>query len=96
MAEIVAEVLVYNSITNALDDKKFDGRSPFSLIEFLNYTGALEKTSDELNLYNIYLRKWQDTANVTLTNINADLKTQFLSFLSEVKIFILHLKRRDI
>jgi len=87
MAEIVAEVLVYNSITNALDDKKFDGRSPFSLIEFLNYTGALEKTSDELNLYNIYLRKWQDTANVTLTNINADLKTQFLSFLSEVKIF---------
>ena len=69
-----------------MDDKKFDGRSPFSLIEFLNYIGALEKTSDELNLYNIYLRKWQDTANVTLSNINADLKTQFLSFLSEVKI----------
>jgi hypothetical protein len=87
MAEIVAEVLVYNSITNALDDKKFDGRTPFSLIEFLNYIGALEKTSDELNLYNIYLRKWQDTANITLLDINADLKTQFLSFLSEVKIF---------
>jgi hypothetical protein len=87
MAEIVAQVLVYNSITNALDDKKFDAQAPFSLIEFLNYTGAFEKTADELNLYNIYLRNWQNTANVRLTNINADLKTQFISFLSEVKIF---------
>jgi hypothetical protein len=87
MAEIVAEVLVYNSITNILGDEKFDARAPFSLIEFLNYTGILEKTADELNLYNIYLREWQGTANVKLTNINADLRTQFISFLSEVKIF---------
>ena len=48
MGEIVPQILVYNSITNTLSDEKLDARAPFSLIEFLNYIGNLEKTSAEL------------------------------------------------
>ena len=86
MGEIVPQILVYNSITNTLSDEKLDARAPFSLIEFLNYIGNLEKTSAELELYNNYLREWQETSNVRLTDINADIKMQFTSFLSEVKL----------
>lgn len=86
MSEIVSEILVYNSITNTMSDEKLDARAPFSLIEFLNYTGTLDKSKEELRLYNNYLRKWQSISNITLVDINADIKTQFTSFLSEVKL----------
>ena len=86
MAEIVSEILVYSSITNTRNDEKLDVRAPFSLIEFLNYTGNLDKSVEELENYNNYLRKWQSTTNVKLTDINADIKIQFLAFLSEVKL----------
>ena len=86
MGEIVASITVYNSITNNLNDEKLDARAPFSLVEFLSYIGNLAKTSEELELYNTYLRSWQKTSNVKLSNINADLKSQFITFLTEVKL----------
>lgn len=86
MSEITGTVTVYNSIINNLNDKKLDSRAPFSLIEFLNNTGELSKSISELENYNIYLQQWQKTANVSLSSINSDLKTQFVSFLSEVKL----------
>jgi hypothetical protein len=86
MGEIVSEILVYNSITNTTGDEKLDANAPFSLIEFLNYTGSLEKSVEELELYNNYLRKWQSTSSIKLTDIKADIKTQFTAFLSEVKL----------
>lgn len=86
MGEIVAETIVYNSITNIKGDENLDARAPFSLIEFLNYSGSLSNSSEELELYNTYLRKWQSVANVRLTDIDADIKTQFTTFLSEVKL----------
>ena len=86
MGEIVSEILVYNSITNTRSDEKLDARAPFSLIEFLNYSGSLDKSVEELELYNNYLRRWQSTSSVKLTDIQADIKTQFTAFLSEVKL----------
>lgn len=86
MGEIVANITVYNSITNNSNDEKLDARAPFSLVEFLSYIGNLSKTSEELDLYNTYLRDWQKTSNVRLSNINADLKTQFVTFLTEIKL----------
>lgn len=86
MSEITNTVTIYNSIINDLNDKKLDARSPFSLIEFLNNTGDLTKSVNELENYNLYLKLWQDKANIKLTSINSDLKNQFISFLSEVKL----------
>lgn len=86
MGEIVSDTLVYNSITNTLGDEKLDARAPFSLIEFLNYSGNMSRSINDLSKYDIYLRRWQGVANVNLTEINADIKTQFTAFLSEVKL----------
>ena len=86
MGEVVSDILVYNSITNTIGDENLDARGPFSLIEFLNYSGSLDKSKEELELYNSYLRKWQGVTNIRLKDINADIKTQFTAFLSEVKL----------
>ena len=86
MGEVVSDILVYNSITNTIGDENLDARAPFSLIEFLNYSGSLDKSIEELEVYNNYLRKWQGITNTRLKDINADIKTQFTAFLSEVKL----------
>lgn len=86
MGEITADVTVYNSITNNLGDEKLDSRAPFSLVEFFNYTGSLSKSFKELEAYNIYLKSWESVANTTLTDIGADIKSQFVSFLTELKL----------
>ena len=41
---------------------------------------------EEIKLYDTYLRNWQATTSKVLETINADIKTQFISFLSEVKL----------
>ena len=86
MGEITADVTVYNSITNNLSDKKLDSRAPFSLVEFLNYTGSFSKSFQELEVYNLYLRDWEKIANIQLADIGADIKSQFVSFLTELKL----------
>ena len=54
MADQFNNTLVYNSITNKLDDEKRDLNSPFSFLEFLNFADILTKELDELNLYQQY------------------------------------------
>lgn len=86
MADIVKSLLVYNSITNTLNDEKMDLKTPFSFIEFLDRIGALVNSNTELQLYQTYLKNWEATTTTTLTSINADIKTQFITFLSELKL----------
>ena len=39
-------LVVYNSITNTLDDNKLDTQRPFSFIEFLNYITVLDNADE--------------------------------------------------
>jgi hypothetical protein len=86
MADQFNNTLVYNSITNKLDDEKRDLNSPFSFLEFLNFANILTKELDELNLYQQYLKEWESITNISLTSINSDIREQFITFLSEVKL----------
>jgi hypothetical protein len=86
MADQFNNTLVYNSITNKLDDEKRDLNSPFSFLEFLNFADILTKELDELNLYQQYLKEWESITNISLTSINSDIREQFITFLSEVKL----------
>lgn len=86
MAEVTPDLLVYNSITNNLSETKLDTRAPFSLIDFLTNIGNLEKNAEEINLYQIYLRNWQEASGSNTQTIETDIKTQFVAFLSEIKL----------
>jgi len=86
MAEQFNNILVYNSITNTLDDEKRDLNSPFSFLEFLNFGDILTKEINELGLYQQYLKNWESVTNISLTSINSDIREQFITFLSEVKL----------
>ena len=86
MAEVTPDLLVYNSITNNLSETKLDTRAPFSLIDFLTNIGNLEKNAEEINLYQIYLRNWQEASGSNTQAVETDIKTQFVAFLSEIKL----------
>ena len=86
MADQFNNILVYNSITNTLDDEKRDLNSPFSFLEFLNFGDILTKEIDELGFYQQYLKNWENVTNISLTSINSDIREQFITFLSEVKL----------
>lgn len=86
MADQFNNILVYNSITNTLDDEKRDLNSPFSFLEFLNFGDILTKGINELGLYQQYLKNWESVTNISLTSINSDIREQFITFLSEVKL----------
>ncbi len=86
MADQFNNILVYNSITNTLDDEKRDLNSPFSFLEFLNFGDILTKEINELGLYQQYLKNWENVTNISLTSINSDIREQFITFLSEVKL----------
>lgn len=52
-------VLVYNSVTNTLNDEKRDKTTPFSFLNFLKYSGSNYKDLNELELYSEYLKTWE-------------------------------------
>lgn len=82
-------VLVYNSITNTINDEKRDKNAPFSFLNFLKYSGSNTKDINELDLYTEYLKIWEATSNITVRGSKFDIKNQFISFLSEIKLVFL-------
>lgn len=78
--------IVYNSITNTLDDDKLDTVQPFSFIEYLNYTKSLDKNIIEFSDYQVYLEKWNATTTVGYTDIGAEIKKQFTAFLKTITL----------
>ena len=59
-----SNVIVYNSITNTLNDEKFDSNQPFSFIEFLNYSRLLSNEVIQYTDYQVYLKKWNEVTVV--------------------------------
>ena len=79
-------VIVYNSITNNLNDEKFDSIKPFTFLEYLNYTKALDKSVLEFTDYQKYLDIWNSTTSISYTNITTQVKEQFVLFLKTITL----------
>ena len=88
-ADTTYNIIIYNSITNNLDDEKRDTESPFSFLDFLKYSGTNDKNINELELYNDYLKDWESTSTLTLTSLNVNVRNQFIAFLSQIKLVFL-------
>ena len=81
----LSDNLVYFSVTNTIDDEKRDLNTPFSFLDFLKYTGSNDKDIELVN-YQQYLQDWSDYTGTTLGSLSIDIKTQFITFLSEIKL----------
>ena len=81
-----SNVIVYNSITNTLNDDKFDSNQPFSFIEFLNFTKSLSNNILQYTDYQVYLKKWNGVTVVKYNDINTVIKQQFVSFLKTIAL----------
>ena len=79
-------VIVYNSITNNLNDEKFDSIKPFTFLEYLNYTKALDKSVLEFTDYQKYLDIWNSTTSISYTDITTQVKEQFVLFLQTITL----------
>ena len=79
-------VIVYNSITNTLNDEKFDSVKPFTFLEYLNYTKALDKSVLEFSDYQKYLEGWNAVTTKSYTDINTQVKEQFVQFLKTITL----------
>ena len=81
-----SSVIVYNSITNTLNDEKFDSNQPFSFIEFLNYSKLLSNEVIQFTDYQVYLKKWNEVTVVKYNDINTVIKQEFVSFLKTIAL----------
>lgn len=81
-----SNVIVYNSITNTLNDEKFDSNQPFSFIEFLNYSRLLSNDVIQYTDYQVYLKKWNEVTLVKYNDINTVIKQEFVSFLKTIAL----------
>ena len=81
----LSDTTVYFSVTNTLDDAKRDLDAPFSFLDYLKYADINDK-ENELLSYQNYLQAWEERTLTSLTNVNVDIKTQFLNFLSEINL----------
>jgi hypothetical protein len=86
MTDTFNSIQVINSITNNLNDEKRDLNSPFTFLEFLNYANILTKEQSELILYRKYLKQWENQTNIKLASINSDIREQFITFLSDIRL----------
>ena len=78
------EYLVKNSITNDLQDEKFDLASPFSFIEYLDYAQILNNSTQNVNNYKKYLTEWDDT-NLNTRNVETNtIRDQFLILFKDI------------
>jgi len=80
-------VIVYNSITNTLNDQKYDNVNPFSFIEFLNQTQTLTNNYIiQFSDYQFYLKKWNTVTTVTYQDYNTTVRYEFIEFLKTIAL----------
>jgi hypothetical protein len=79
-------ITVLNSVTNTINDDKFDARVPFSFLEFLNYSKALDNHLINLSDYQDYLKKWNGVTNNTQNDLPTQVREQFIVFLKTVAL----------
>ena len=79
-------ITVINSITNTIDDEKYDRNNPFSFIEYLNYTKTLYKTTVNFTTYQDYLKEWNDITNFKNVSYGVQVREQFIDFLKTISL----------
>jgi hypothetical protein len=77
---------VLNSITNDIDDQKYDSVKLFSFIEFLNYAKAVTNSVINFDQYTIYIKNWNEKIKQNNDSTFSDTQNQFLNLLTEIKI----------
>jgi hypothetical protein len=82
----ITTFVVLNSITNDIDDQKYDAVKQFSFIEFLNYAKADTNSIINFDQYSIYIKNWNKKINQNNDSTFSDTQTQFLNLLTEIKI----------
>lgn len=82
----ITTFVVLNSITNSLDDVKYDSSSSFTFIEFLKYARDADDNDITFNQYVSYLKNW-NTLNVSKQgSVTDDIKSQFLNLFTEIRL----------
>jgi len=81
-----SNIVVYNSITNDLNDQKYDSIQPFTFVDYLNYSRSLNKNIIEFSDYQVYLSNWNNTTNNTNANLSSQISDQFIAFLQSITI----------
>jgi len=83
----ITNVIVYNSITNTLNDQKYDTVQPFSFIVFLNQTHSLTNNYVvQFADYQTYLKKWSTVTTVSYQDYNTTVREEFINFLRSVAL----------
>ena len=78
------EYTVKNSITNDLQDEKFDLSGPFSFIEYLDYAQILDNSTQNVNNYKNYLTEW-DSTNLNTRNTETNtIREQFIILFKDI------------
>ena len=80
------ETQVLFSITNNLDDEKKDSVKPFSFIEFVDNSRQLEKNTNTIELYKVYLQSWNQLNNKSNTESSSIVKEQFINLFKEITL----------
>lgn len=82
-----SNVIVYNSITNTLNDQKYDNAQPFSFLEFLNQTQVLTNNYIvQFEDYQIYLKAWNAVTTVSYQDYDTTVREEFIEFLKSVAL----------
>lgn len=78
------EFLVRNSITNDLNDEKFDLNGPFTFIEYLDYAQILENSTQNIENYKKYLIEWDSLDLNTRGNETNTIRDQFIILFKDI------------
>lgn len=82
------DLVVYNSITNELNDDKFDVVKPFSFVEFLNYIFTLDDEDIEnFKQYKKYIKQWEVTNYKNKKNINFSIRDIYINFFNDLTLY---------
>lgn len=81
-----SKVIVFNSVTNNIDDEKFDIDKPFTLVEFLNYTKVLDNDIDNFNNFNNYISLWNNNNYKKTVSYKDDIRNQYINLFKELSL----------
>ena len=78
------EYKVQNSITNDLNDEKFDLNGPFSFIEYLDYAQILDNSTQNIDNYKKYLIEWDSLDLNTGNEETNTIRDQFIILFKDI------------
>ena len=78
------DYIVKNSITNKLNDEKFDLNGPFSFIEYLDYAQILDNSTQNIDNYKKYLIEWDSLDLNTGNEETNTIRDQFIVLFKDI------------